>query len=112
MWPDHGVPQFYSPLLAFMNRVRFYNPKDDPAGPIIVHCRCEGSSCFSYWWLSYECMNFSAGVGRTGTFIVIDTQLQNADGENTVDIYNFVTRIREQRNFMVQTEVCLVVHID
>ena len=47
----------------------------------------------------------SAGVGRTGTFIVIDAQLQSAANENVVDVYNYVTKIREQRNFMVQTEV-------
>jgi protein tyrosine phosphatase len=35
---------------------------------------------------------------------VIDTQLQNAEHEKTVDIYNYVSKLREQRNFMVQTE--------
>lgn len=36
-WPDHGVPPHPTPFLAFLRRVRFYNPTD--AGPIVVHCR-------------------------------------------------------------------------
>ena len=84
-WPDHGVPLFFSPLLAFVRRVRAFNPPHDPAGPIVVHC--------------------SAGVGRTGTFIVTDAQLQRIDVEGTVDVYGYTLTIRRQRNFMVQTEV-------
>lgn len=37
VWPDHGVPEYPTALLAFRRRVRAYNPAD--AGPIIVHCR-------------------------------------------------------------------------
>lgn len=48
--------------------------------------------------------DFSAGVGRTGAFIVIDVQLERLRYENTVDIYGCVAAIRSQRNYMVQTE--------
>lgn len=37
VWPDHGVPEYPTAILAFRRRVRAYNPPD--AGPIIVHCR-------------------------------------------------------------------------
>lgn len=47
---------------------------------------------------------FSAGVGRTGAFIVIDVQLERLRFENTVDVYASVAAIRSQRNYMVQTE--------
>ena len=47
----------------------------------------------------------SAGVGRTGTFIGLDVELQRASREGVVDPYNFVLHMRDQRNLMVQTEV-------
>ena len=37
VWPDHGVPEYPTALLAFRRRVRRYNPDD--AGPLVVHCR-------------------------------------------------------------------------
>ena len=36
-WPDHGVPEYPTPLLQFMRRVRTMNPQE--AGPVVVHCR-------------------------------------------------------------------------
>nr|XP_028567629.1 receptor-type tyrosine-protein phosphatase delta isoform X43 [Podarcis muralis] len=81
-WPDHGVPEHPTPFLAFLRRVKTCNPPD--AGPMLVHC--------------------SAGVGRTGCFIVIDAMLERIKHEKTVDIYGHVTLMRAQRNYMVQTE--------
>ncbi|XP_028986479.1 receptor-type tyrosine-protein phosphatase S-like isoform X1 [Betta splendens] len=81
-WPDHGVPEYPTPFLNFLRRVKACNPPD--AGPIAVHC--------------------SAGVGRTGCFIVIDAMLERIRHERTVDIYGHVTLMRSQRNYMVQTE--------
>ena len=49
---------------------------------------------------------FSAGVGRTGTFMVVDSMLDRIKAENTLDIYNFVAYLRTRRTAMVQTEVC------
>ncbi|KAF5402068.1 Receptor-type tyrosine-protein phosphatase delta [Paragonimus heterotremus] len=95
-WPDHGVPEYPIPLLLFIRRVRATlatNSSTSSAsvqanfieqGPIVVHC--------------------SAGVGRTGAFIVIDMMLERIKYEKTVDIYGCVRALRGQRNFMVQTE--------
>lgn len=49
---------------------------------------------------------FSAGVGRTGTFISLDTLINQMDRENKVDIYNTVLSMRMKRKEMVQTVVC------
>lgn len=46
----------------------------------------------------------SAGVGRTGCFIVIAAMLERMKREKTVDVYGHVTCMRAQRNYMVQTE--------
>ena len=46
----------------------------------------------------------SAGVGRTGCFIVIDAMAERIKQEKALDIYGHVTLMRSQRNYMVQTE--------
>ena len=47
----------------------------------------------------------SAGVGRTGTFIVIDNILEQIEKEQIVDIPGAITKIRQKRMKMVQTHV-------
>uniref|UniRef100_A0A1I8NX65 protein-tyrosine-phosphatase n=1 Tax=Stomoxys calcitrans TaxID=35570 RepID=A0A1I8NX65_STOCA len=81
-WPDHGVPDHPAPFLQFLRRCRALTPPD--SGPVVVHC--------------------SAGVGRTGCYIVIDSMLERMKHEKIVDIYGHVTCLRAQRNYMVQTE--------
>ncbi|KAH0615745.1 hypothetical protein JD844_026152 [Phrynosoma platyrhinos] len=82
-WPDFGVPFTPIGMLKFLKKVKACNPQY--AGPIVVHC--------------------SAGVGRTGTFIVIDAMLDMMNSERKVDVYGFVSRIRAQRCQMVQTDM-------
>uniref|UniRef100_A0AAZ3QRZ5 Receptor-type tyrosine-protein phosphatase epsilon n=1 Tax=Oncorhynchus tshawytscha TaxID=74940 RepID=A0AAZ3QRZ5_ONCTS len=82
-WPDFGVP--FSPIgmLKFLKKVKTVNSSF--AGPIVVHC--------------------SAGVGRTGTFIVIDGVIDMMHREQKIDVFGFVSKIRDQRSQLVQTDI-------
>ena len=52
------------------------------------------------------CVNVcSAGIGRTGVFIVLDSMLDQAKAEGKVDIWNFVQGMRDRRMKMIQTSV-------
>uniref|UniRef100_A0A3Q3FBX1 protein-tyrosine-phosphatase n=1 Tax=Labrus bergylta TaxID=56723 RepID=A0A3Q3FBX1_9LABR len=84
VWPDHGVPETTHSLIQFVRTVRDYVNRSPGSGPTVVHC--------------------SAGVGRTGTLIVLDRVLQQMDSKDTVDIYGSVFDLRIHRSHMVQTE--------
>ncbi|CAO1422496.1 unnamed protein product [Diamesa hyperborea] len=91
VWPDHGVPSDPGCVLNFLQDV---NARQEALlcdginpGPICVHC--------------------SAGIGRTGTFIVIDMILDQIDREGIeceIDIHRTIQMVRSQRSGMVQTE--------
>ncbi|KAJ8287788.1 hypothetical protein COCON_G00004470 [Conger conger] len=86
-WPDHGVPQDAGGVLSFMTQVNSRQMEFPNAGPMIVHC--------------------SAGIGRTGTIVVIDMLVETIDAKGLdcdIDIQKSIQMVREQRSGMVQTE--------
>ncbi|XP_067679828.1 receptor-type tyrosine-protein phosphatase epsilon-like isoform X2 [Haliotis asinina] len=79
-WPDHGTPDSTA-LTEFLWLVRETpNPQDSP---LLVHC--------------------SAGIGRTGTYIALDYLLDRVVSDQKVDVFGFVSQMRDQRKGMVQT---------
>ncbi|XP_044066153.1 tyrosine-protein phosphatase non-receptor type 7-like isoform X1 [Siniperca chuatsi] len=94
-WPDHHIPQCTTPLLRLVEEVETYRksllpPSSQPIaapdlgpGPIIVHC--------------------SAGIGRTGCFIVSSIGCQQLRETGQVDILETVCQLRLDRGGMIQT---------
>ncbi|XP_078507629.1 tyrosine-protein phosphatase non-receptor type 6-like isoform X2 [Lissotriton helveticus] len=86
-WPAHGMPGEPGGVLSFLDEINRVQEREPNAGPIIVHG--------------------SAGIGRTGTIIVIDMLMDmiNTTGLNCdIDIQKTIQMVREQRSGMVQTE--------
>ncbi|XP_034279084.1 receptor-type tyrosine-protein phosphatase H [Pantherophis guttatus] len=83
-WPDHGVPQTTDTILHFRDLVRENLDKMKDNGPVLVHC--------------------SAGVGRTGTFISLDSLLCQAQDQGEIGVFSFVEKLRRNRPLMIQNE--------
>nr|XP_005986138.1 PREDICTED: tyrosine-protein phosphatase non-receptor type 11-like [Latimeria chalumnae] len=86
-WPDHGVPNEPGGVLSFLDQVNRTQQSILHTGPIIVHC--------------------SAGIGRTGTIIVIDILIDIIERQGLdcdIDIPKTIQMVRRQRSGMVQTE--------
>ncbi|XP_071950746.1 receptor-type tyrosine-protein phosphatase T-like [Antedon mediterranea] len=84
-WPDKSVPSEVTHLVDFIHKFKDEKKKASPdTGPIIVHC--------------------SAGAGRTGTVIAISAMLDMLKQKQSVDVFNFVKRMRDKRIQMVQTQ--------
>lgn len=81
MWKDFMAPEHPQGITRFIRQINsVYSVQ---RGPILVHC--------------------SAGVGRTGTLVALDSLLQQLEEENQVAIFNTVCDLRHQRNFLVQS---------
>lgn len=124
-WNDYKAPECSTGLLRFLNRLRELPEFNEY--PVVIHCRYvrfiqSGFYGWQFLWLYllllinaanlvisvYTCskLPFSAGVGRTGTFIAIDSMLDQCASQGKADIFNFVAGLRKQRNLMVQSQVC------
>ena len=72
------------------------------------HCRYLYKSLMLCTLLSYIRLHlicFSAGVGRTGTFITLDAMMERLKERDDLNIFEFVNETRTRRKQMVQTVV-------
>lgn len=82
-WPDHGVPDNSVQFLEFTERVR--KARVGMVEPTIVHC--------------------SAGIGRTGVLILMETAMCLIEANEPVYPLDIVRAMRDQRAMMIQTAV-------
>ncbi|XP_050438870.1 tyrosine-protein phosphatase non-receptor type 4 [Adelges cooleyi] len=93
LWPDHGVPDDSDRLLSLVDAVR--KERAGVVEPVVVHC--------------------SAGIGRTGVIILLETALCLLEAGQPVYPLEIVRQMRDQRAMMVQTSnqykfVCSCIH--
>lgn len=79
-WPDHGVPDPFQ-IMVFLRKVS--QQTTTLGGPMVVHC--------------------SAGIGRTGTLIGIDSLYKQGESSYYLSINQYVKEMRQNRVNMVQT---------
>jgi protein tyrosine phosphatase len=92
VWPDMGVPDDATALLEMIDdidtKVAEIPPDNSkPRSPLLVHC--------------------SAGIGRTGTFVLIDTVIKKikedgGTGLDSLDLQPILSTMRDQRPGFVQ----------
>ncbi|XP_055701026.1 tyrosine-protein phosphatase non-receptor type 61F isoform X3 [Phlebotomus papatasi] len=84
-WPDFGIPSSPVAFLQFLKKVRKSGALDDDVGPPVVHC--------------------SAGIGRSGTFCLVDCCLVliEREGENKVSVQDVLLELRRFRMGLIQT---------
>ncbi|RXN30416.1 tyrosine- phosphatase non-receptor type 3-like protein [Labeo rohita] len=79
-WPDHGVPEDSSDFLDFVQSMRSMR---EESVPLMVHC--------------------SAGIGRTGVLITMETAMTLMEKEKPVYPLEIITLMREQRAMLVRS---------
>ncbi|KFM73383.1 Tyrosine-protein phosphatase non-receptor type 1, partial [Stegodyphus mimosarum] len=85
-WPDFGVPESPAAFLNFLFSVRESGALNSNVGPPVVHC--------------------SAGIGRSGTFCLVDSCLVLIEKSNDPDSINIRQRLLEMRHYrmgLIQT---------
>merc|ERR1719433_1910258 len=80
-WPDHGVPESSEEFVDFVENVR--SRRKGSMEPTIVHC--------------------SAGIGRTGVVILMETALYLIEANQPVYPLDLTRIMRDQRASMIQT---------
>ena len=82
VWPEHGLPDDPIPLLMFRLKVRM----DKDAGgtsPLVANCE--------------------TGVSRSAIYIALDSLLEEAKMEHSINVFRFCNQMRHSRVNMIRT---------
>ncbi|XP_005074692.1 tyrosine-protein phosphatase non-receptor type 2 isoform X3 [Mesocricetus auratus] len=82
-WPDFGVPESPASFLNFLFKVRESGSLNPEHGPAVIHC--------------------SAGIGRSGTFSLVDTCLVLMEKGEDVNVKQVLLNMRKYRMGLIQT---------
>lgn len=83
-WPDFGIPSSPVTFLQFLKQVRDSGALEPDVGPAVVHC--------------------SAGIGRSGTFCLVDCCLVLfKKGETKLSVREILYELRRYRMGLIQT---------
>uniref|UniRef100_A0AC34GBG0 Protein-tyrosine phosphatase n=1 Tax=Panagrolaimus sp. ES5 TaxID=591445 RepID=A0AC34GBG0_9BILA len=77
-WPDRGVPSTSTGILRLIVRTQSLQP-------VVVHC--------------------SAGIGRTGTIVALESCLRVLDSGLELSVYNIIKMLRSKRYNACQTDL-------
>ncbi|XP_060593890.1 tyrosine-protein phosphatase non-receptor type 1-like [Ruditapes philippinarum] len=85
-WPDFGVPSSPVSFLIFLEAVRTKGVLEQNVGPAVIHC--------------------SAGIGRSGTFCLVDSALvlvENNGSLKGINVKDLLISMRSYRMGLIQT---------
>ncbi|XP_020807612.1 tyrosine-protein phosphatase non-receptor type 61F isoform X1 [Drosophila serrata] len=82
-WPDFGIPGSPDAFLKFLQQVRDSGCLSRDVGPAVVHC--------------------SAGIGRSGTFCLVDCCLVLIDQYGECNVSKVLCELRSYRMGLIQT---------
>ncbi|XP_052847367.1 tyrosine-protein phosphatase non-receptor type 61F isoform X1 [Drosophila gunungcola] len=82
-WPDFGIPSSPNAFLKFLQQVRDSGCLSRDVGPAVVHC--------------------SAGIGRSGTFCLVDCCLVLIDKYGECNVSKVLCELRSYRMGLIQT---------
>ncbi|XP_030385444.1 tyrosine-protein phosphatase non-receptor type 61F isoform X1 [Scaptodrosophila lebanonensis] len=82
-WPDFGLPSSPDAFLKFLQVVRASGALNNDVGPAVVHC--------------------SAGIGRSGTFCLVDCCLVLVDKYGECNVSEVLIELRSYRMGLIQT---------
>nr|XP_016993240.2 tyrosine-protein phosphatase non-receptor type 61F isoform X1 [Drosophila takahashii] len=82
-WPDFGIPSSPNAFLKFLQQVRDSDCLSRDVGPAVVHC--------------------SAGIGRSGTFCLVDCCLVLIDKYGECNVSKVLCELRSYRMGLIQT---------